>query len=104
MSDNDPPDPFPPFGPFTPDCTPIERARWLGLLEMATHNLCGGSCPAAEALKRAQSGRMDDLAVALAHLDALSPIQKRRVLGSYMARVSPTPRRIVNGKRKESAA
>jgi hypothetical protein len=38
------------------------------------------------------------LAVALAELERLPAVQKRRVLGSYMARMSPGPRKIVNGK------
>jgi hypothetical protein len=42
--------------------------------------------------------------VALAELDRLAAVQKRRVLGSYAARMSPGPRKIVNGKRKERVA
>jgi len=40
----------------------------------------------------------------LAELDRLPPAQRRRVLGSSLAAVSPEPRKITNGKRKESAA
>jgi hypothetical protein len=42
--------------------------------------------------------------VALAELGRLPAVQRRRVLGSYAARMSPAPRTIVNGKRKENIA
>jgi hypothetical protein len=40
----------------------------------------------------------------LAELDRLPTAQRRRVLGSSLAAVSPEPRKITNGKRKVSAA
>lgn len=102
MTDPDP-DPLVPFGPFTPHCSDHERVFLFGLLCGLVHALCGGSSPAADALYRARSCRLDDAAVALAELGRLTPVQKRRVLGSYLARVGHK-RVIANGKRKETAA
>jgi hypothetical protein len=101
---DDPPDTIPPFGPFTPDISVSERDYLTGLLAGMAYALCGGNSEAADALHRARSGRLDDLAVALAEIERLPAIQKRRLLGSYAARVSAAPRRITNGKRKENAA
>jgi hypothetical protein len=84
--------------------TPTERARMLALLEAFCHAYCGGQNPVADLLKRAQSGRLDDLVEALVGVNGLPAIQRRRVLGSYGARVSPQPRTIVNGKAKGAAA
>jgi hypothetical protein len=91
-----------PFGPFRDDCSPLERARMLGLLEAFCHAYAGGGCAATDLLMRAQSGRLDDLVNALCAVQALPALQRRRVLGSYGARVSPAPRTIVNGKAKVS--
>jgi hypothetical protein len=76
----------------------------LGLLEAFTYAYCGGGNPVADQLARAQSGRLDDLVDALVGLNALPAIQRRRVIGSYGARVSPQPRTITNGKAKGAAA
>jgi hypothetical protein len=100
----DPPDRITPFGPFTADLSPLERAYLTGWLAGNAYALCGSSSAVQDALHRARSGRLDDLAVALAELDRLPAVQKRRVLGSYMARMSPTLRKIVNGKAKGAAA
>lgn len=104
MPEPDTPDALAPFGPFSSDGSPLERAFQFGLLTGLVHALCGGSSPAAQALYRARSFQSADAAVALAELGRLTPVQKRRVLGSYMARVSPGSRTIVNGKRKGVAA
>jgi hypothetical protein len=92
------------YGPFRDDCSPTERARMLGLLEAFVYAYCGGGNPVADQLARAQSGRLDDLVEALVGINALPAIQRRRVLGSYGARMSPQPRTITNGKAKGAAA
>jgi hypothetical protein len=97
---DDPPDSLSPFGPFLADVSPLERAYLTGWLAGNSYALCGSSSAVQDALHRARSGRLDDLAVALAELERLPAVQKRRVLGSYMARMSPGPRPIVNGKAK----
>ena len=81
-----------------------ERDYLTGLLAGMAYALCGGNSEAADALHRARSGRLDDLAVALAEIERLPAIHKRRLLGSYAARVSAAPRKIVNGKAKGAAA
>jgi hypothetical protein len=53
---------------------------------------------------RSERARRPRLVEALVGINALPAIQRRRVLGSYSARVSPQPRKIVNGKAKGAAA
>jgi hypothetical protein len=104
MPDNNPPDSLPPFGPFAAGCSPTERVFGLAALAAFTHAYCGSGNLAAPALKAAAFGGSLEMTIAFGRFNELPALPRRKVLGSYLALTSSAPRKITNGKRKESAA
>lgn len=89
---SDPAESCAPFGPFSAEVSPTEGAYLTGVLAGLCHALGNGRGPAVEALHRARSGRLDDLAVAFARFNALPALTRRRVLASYAEVLKPERR------------
>jgi hypothetical protein len=92
------------IGPFRPDCSPTERAFWLGLLAGFSHSYCGGDSPVPDQLARAAFGGARELDTAREALDGLPALPRRKVLGSFARRTRPESRAITNGKARKSFA
>ena len=73
------------WGPFALDLDPAERVARLRCLRAIVHLTCGGRADALSCeLRRAESGRVA-LVYALAALNDLDPLDRRRVWASYAA-------------------
>jgi hypothetical protein len=73
-----------PFGPWSPDIGEVERVARLRAMRALSLLLCGASHSLTTELRTAER----DAAAAeraLAELDALPPLRRRRLLSAYLA-------------------
>ena len=78
------------WGPFTPGISPCELRVRLAILRTLVFVLCPNhQLRLLLALRTAESGDADVLALALGEMDSLPTLMKRRVLASYAALARP---------------
>ena len=73
------------FGPWRQGIPDRDRAVQLAELRALVFVLCGPAHPLVKALKAADAGDEAVLAAALAQLDGLPSLNRRRVLGTFAA-------------------
>jgi hypothetical protein len=71
------------FGPFRPDIDATDRAAQLGELRGLVAAFCWHDHKLSRALRAAETGDEAALAEALAEIDALPSLRKRRILSVF---------------------